>query len=128
MNTIPIFQVVAASAVVTSVLGADPTRFFLFGQARRLYNDGVPIVKPYAVWQVISGSPENHLDCPPQVDHVSIQVDAYGETAAQVRAVIVALRDALEPHAYIMSWTGEDFEDNTKLYRSGFTIDWFVSR
>ncbi|EPN30837.1 hypothetical protein A245_45243, partial [Pseudomonas syringae pv. actinidiae ICMP 19096] len=49
----PIFAVCAADPAVQALLGTSPTRLYPFGEAP----EGV--AKPYAVWQVIGGNPEN---------------------------------------------------------------------
>ncbi|WP_341706533.1 DUF3168 domain-containing protein [Halopseudomonas sp.] len=118
----PIFAVCAASAGVTAALGTAPVRLFPFGESP----EGVGL--PYAVWQTVSGSPENFINEVPDMDGFTLQVDVYGSTADSVRAAAEALRDAIEPHAHIVSWGGESREPTTRRYRFTFSVDWFVSR
>lgn len=118
----PIFQICSASVEVTNLIGTNPVRLFPFGEAPQ------GVEKPYVVWQNISGSPENYLSNLPDGDGYSVQVDVYGFEGADVIDVATALRDALEPTAYITGWgnTGRDFE--TDLYRYNFTVDFLVNR
>lgn len=118
----PIFQLAVGDAAVRAALGETPTRFFPFGLA----HEGVGF--PYAVWQVVGGSPENYLTNRPNIDNFLIQVDVYGPDVDAVRAAAKALRDALEDHAYVTSWRGESRDFETRLYRSSFDMSFFTNR
>jgi len=118
----PIFQVCAADATVTGLLGATPTRLYLFSQAPQ-----EPVL-PYAVWQLISGSPYNHLTCPPDADIFTVQVDSYATTATEARQVAEALRDAIQASAMVVSWNGESRDAETQNYRYSFDVEWHVLR
>ncbi|KPX44837.1 Uncharacterized protein ALO68_03855 [Pseudomonas syringae pv. helianthi] len=118
----PIFAVCAADEGVTALLGVSPTRLYPFDDAP----EGV--AKPYAVWQLITGSPENYLAGRPDVDGFTLQVDVYAATGAQARAVTDAISHAIELKAYVVRWGGERKDTETKLYRSSFDIDWLVPR
>ncbi|MBF4377310.1 tail completion protein gp17, partial [Vibrio anguillarum] len=54
MNTAPIFSICQQDPVVTSLIGSNPLRLYMFGLAPQ------SPTKPYAVWQVIGGQPENY--------------------------------------------------------------------
>ena len=86
------------------------------------------MMQPYAVWQLVSGSPENFLGNRPDTDLYSVQVDVYASTADAARGVAKALRDALEGLAHITSWNGEGREPETRSYSYGFTVDFWVRR
>lgn len=118
----PIFAVCAASSDVNDQLGTDPLRLFQFGLAPQ------NVARPYAVWQIIGGAPENYITGVPDIDQYSIQVDVYATTATDARDAARALRDAIEPVAHIVGWRGEDREPETQLYRISFDVDWFVHR
>lgn len=119
----PIFQVCATDTTVVSLLSQGPTiRLYPFGDAPQ----GDPA--PYAVWQIVYGSPENYLGNVPDIDSYGIQVDVYAETASEAREVTEAIKDAVEPLAHVVSWNGEMRDPVTGLYRVSFTIDWFIDR
>lgn len=118
----PIFPIVAADSECRSLLGVSPTRFYPFDEAPEW------VTKPYAVFQIVSGSPENNLSDLPDTDFYTLQVDVYSDTANQCRQVAQALRDAIEPHAHIVRWGGESREAQTRLYRYSFDVDWWVNR
>lgn len=118
----PIFELAAESEAVTDLLGSNPLRFYLFGEA----DQKTP--RPYAVWQTVSGSPENLLNETPKGDSWGVQIDAYALTATAARDVGEALRDAFEPAGYVVAWNGEYREPDTKLYRYSFTVEFMTSR
>lgn len=118
----PIFPICAASAAVQALLGTSPTRLFEFGSAPQ------DVARPYAVWQVIGGSPENYINQAPDIDSIMLQIDVYALTGDSAREVVVALRDAIEPHAYITRWGGGSRDPETRNFRQTFDVDWFVDR
>ncbi len=123
MMIAPIFKVCASSQAVTALIGANPVRLYPFG----LQDDNV--VYPYVVWQNIpGGGPENYLDRRPDADSYTLQVDVYADTVTAATSVAMALRDAIEPHAYITRWGGQSRDPETKRYRYSFDVDWIVLR
>lgn len=117
----PIYDIVSVEAAVKAVLG-DPVRLYPFGEAPQ------DVVKPYAVWQNISGGPENYLGDRPDADKFDIQVDIYGLSAASVRAIAKALNDALETKAYITRWGNENRVPVTKNYHYDFDVQFITYR
>jgi hypothetical protein len=122
MPAAPIFAVCAADVGVRALLGITPHRLYPFGEAP----EGV--IKPYAVWQLVTGSPENYLAGRPDLDGFTLQVDVYAVTATSARAVTDAIAHAIELNAYVVRWGGESKDTATNLYRSSFDVDWLVPR
>ena len=120
--TPPIFSVCVASAAVRGLLGEQPTKLFPFGSVP----DG--ITRPYAVWRSIGGQPENLLGDVPDIDQIALQIDCYADTVGVAHGIALALRDAIEPHAYITAGRGDDRDPETRSYRYSFDVDWFVNR
>ena len=118
----PIFSVCIANAGVTAVLGLNPTRLYPFGEAPQ------NVAKPYAVWQILSGEPENYLATTPDMDSWTIQVDCYASTGTACRNAAAAIRNAIQGVAHITFWNGEGRDPDTNNYRYTFTVDWFKSR
>lgn len=122
----PIFPAVNVPAVQALLkTGYDPLRFYLFGKAPQ----GVKY--PYAVWRMASGAPENYLADRPDTDSFTTQVDVFAspsQGAEVARNVAMALRDAIEGHAHITSWFGDDQDPDTKSYRTSFQADWVTPR
>lgn len=118
----PIFSVCASSPVVTDLLGSNPVRIYPFG----IQDDNV--VYPYAVWQNVSGSPENFLNQRPDADMYSLQVDIYADTPDEAIAVAKAMRNAIEVKANIVRWGSQTRDPDTLRYRYSFDVDWIVNR
>ncbi len=122
MNIAPVFSVCRQSQEVLDLIGDNPTRLYLFGLAPQ------SPTYPYAVWQVINGSPENYINQVPDIDDYTLQIDVYAKTASEARAVTGALRNAIEPHAHITRYRDETRDEDTMNYRNGFDVDWLVER
>lgn len=123
--TAPIFKLLNASDEVKSFLKSNNIlRVYEFGLA-----PDAP-VKPYLVWQDISGDPQNNLDCPANTDHLTIQIDIYTTDPMQLSLIKEAARKALEVDnsCTVTSLRGNEREPVTKLYRTGFDSNWFVDR
>ena len=123
--TAPIFALLNASDEVKS--------FLQTGSKLRAYEFGLAEDKPkppYLVWQDISGIPQNHLDCPANIDHNTIQFDIYTLEPQNLRTIREAVRRALEVDnsCTITGLRGNERESDTKLYRTGFDSNWFVDR
>lgn len=123
--TAPIFELLNASDEVKSFLQTgNKLRAYEFGLAPDAPQ------KPYLVWQDISGVPQNHLDCPANTDHITIQIDIYTLEPLQLRNIREAVRKALELDnaCTVTDLRGNEREPITKLYRTGFDSNWFVDR
>ena len=122
----PVFTYAKDSAAVTTLLGTNPVRFWPYSSAP--HADNAASQSPYALWQLIYGMAENNLSSLPEADNPGIQVDCYGTSATQARNVLLALRDAFEPHGYVTGYNGEFREDVTGLYRASFTVEFWEYR
>lgn len=83
---------------------------------------------PYAVWQIVGGSPENYIDTVPDMDSHLIQIDVYAETVTVAASGAGVLRNALEHHAHIVSWRGASRDNATQHFRYSFDINFFTAR
>ncbi len=117
----PFFETVKGLAPVKAVFGNSP-RIYPHGEADQ--NTG----KPYAVFQMINGQPENFLWHRPDADSFSMQVDVYAKTAQEAANGAQALRDGVEDYAYVVGWRGQFKDPDTNLFRFSFDIDWIVQR
>lgn len=118
----PFYKVCKADPAVLALLGSPEPRIFPFGQAPQ------DVAKPYVVYQWVGGSPFNMLNCRPDADRASLQVDVYGLTTQSTNAVFKAIRYAVELQSYVTNYNGDFREEDTKLYRSSFDLDWLVNR
>lgn len=122
MNILPVVPVLKASPEVTALLGNNPLRVFEDFATQKIY--------PYAVWTVISGDPQNNLDCPANTDHVSFQIVVYDTNKERASDVRGAIRKALEPHCYVTNIHPNHFERiaDTNIFGRGFDANWFLDR
>lgn len=118
----PFFQVCKADVTVQSLLGGALPRIYPFGQAPQ------DVAKPYVVYQWIGGTPFNMMNCRPDADRASLQVDVYGLTTQSTTQVAKAIRNAIELDSYITGYRGDMRDEETKLYRTSFDVDWLVNR
>lgn len=119
----PIFSVCKASAAVNALLtSANVTRIYLFGEVP----EGV--IKPYVVWNTLTGSPENYLSGASDVDEFDLQIDVFADAATAARNTAKAVMDAIEPYAYVTRYGGEGRDPATKLSRYSFDVSWTVTR
>ena len=116
---------------INAVCDVDPGVLAAIGAPPRLFPAGLVeerVPTPYVVWQIVSGVPGNYLADRPQIDDFTLQIDAYGRTLAEARAAAKAMRDAIEPHAYVVAWNGEERDEATGLIVYSFTVDWLTQR
>lgn len=119
---VPFFTVCKADPTVQALLGGVLPRIYPFGQAPQ------DVVKPYVVYQWIGGEPFNTLNCRPDADRSSLQVDVYGLTTQSTTTVAKAIRNAIELDSYIVGYRGDMRDEETRLYRTSFDVDWLVHR
>lgn len=119
----PIFAVCSADPGVAALLGAGiDCRLYSFGEGPE------KPIKPYAVWSVIAGSPENYLAGRPDADGFTLQLDVYAATGGPVTAVTKALCAAIELRANVVRWGATDRDPDTKDFHRSFDVDWIVRR
>lgn len=116
-----IYEIAKANSQVKALLGGKP-RFYGFGEAPP------QVTKPYAVWQLVGGFPENLLAGAPNEDTFTVQIDAYADSDVKSREVGIALRTALELSGYVTGYNFEGREPETRLYRFSFTMEFMASR
>jgi len=118
----PVFDILQSDADVTSIIG-NPPRAFDFGEVV-----GQDVARPYVVFQTISGNPYNALDCPPDTDLDSIQIDSYATNKAGAKDLSIAVRKALEASSYMISGPRVQHEEETRLFRVSMDFDFHTVR
>lgn len=122
----PLFATLNASSAVRAIFGTAPLRVYPFGDAPAKGQPGYAV--PYAVFQTIYGSPENYLGEVPDMDGWGVQIDVYAESLSAARAGAQAIRDAIEPVAYVVAYNAELREPDTRLFRYSFDVAFLTSR
>jgi len=123
---IPLFPIISSDPACTALLGAAPTRFYPFGLSPQPGQSGY--AEPYVTHQVITGLPENYIGDRPDIDSATVQIDIWSSDPLQIDPLTTALRDALEPHGHITRWGKAERDAETKLYRFGFDLDYWLPR
>ena len=95
----------------TTLLGTAPCRFFEFGTAPALE------VVPYATWQEIQGTPFNVMEGNPSTDMLKTQIDIWGTTAQECRAVSRAVRKSIDTKCTI-TFFQNGWDSDSRLYRT----------
>lgn len=117
----PLYATVSVSSEVKAIFGNSP----------RIQPHGIAdqnTQKPYAVWQIVTGQPENYLGQLPDIDSFLTQIDVYATTVQGAADGAKAIRDALEPVAYVVAWRGQFKDPDTNLFRYSFDCDWLTPR
>ena len=117
-----VFQTLKASAAVKAIVGTNPPRIYRHGTAPQ------DTTKPYITWQLIAGTPENHLSGTPPVDRMTVQVDCWHPTDAGIEQLALVARDACELAAHCTSMIIDERDAETKLYRIGLQFDFWTDR
>lgn len=117
----PVFTILSADTTVTALLGTTPLRVF---------PDQAPqnTIKPYAVYTMFSGTPQNTFDEAAEVDILSTQIDIWADTSGSCQAVAEVVRTSLEPYAYLTSFASSAPDDQTPEYRVRLDFDFFKDR
>lgn len=127
------FATINVAAVQAVFANADGTlRVYPFGEAPR----DPPPRGVYAVYQIPTGFPGQYLGQVPDYDSWTVTVDVYaaaqnGREDEAIRSVaegVRVLRDAVEPVATITTFRQFPREPDTRLFRSGFDVDFVASR
>ena len=117
----PVFETLSQPPVQQYV-GTNPTRIFDFGASP------ANVLRPYIVFSQISGNPSDNISDAPRVDFDAVQIDAYGEDRAQIRALGKAVQAALDDAGVANRLSIQTFEPETGLYRIGFDADFITHR
>lgn len=117
-----LFPILNANVAVKALLGSSPLRVYPWGRAPN------NVVKPYAVYGVYNGNPENYLDRVPDIDNKGTQIDIYGVKGEDVENCFIAIRDALEPFAHMTSFSTPDRNTETNLYEGRMEFDFWDYR
>lgn len=118
----PVFATLFASAPVKALLGASPLRVYPAGEAPQ----GVTL--PYAAFQTVFGIPELFLGQASDMDVYTVQIDVYATTLSSARACASAIREALEPVAYVVSLAEPSKDVTTNHYRYTLDVDFHTPR
>lgn len=119
-----IFEIIAADAACTALLGSTPTRFYPSRSPKNA-------PRPYAVYNLFNAEPENYLSGPADIDRKGTQIDIYASSAASCSDAFEAIRAALEPDENkirVISYSIIEQEAETDAYHARLEVDVWETR
>lgn len=117
-----LFPILYNNTLVRTLLGTSPLRVYPWNRAPQ------NPVKPYVTYGVYNANPENYLDRVPDIDNMGVQVNIYANTADSCEECYIAIRDALEPSAHMLSFSTPDLDSETNLYIGRMEFDFWEER
>lgn len=117
----PIYRTLQADADVRAILGDRP-RVYRMGEAPQ------KAAVPYAVWQVVAGTPENTLSETPSHDRAGVQIDVYSATDAGCADAAAAIRDRMEQVSHMTAYRTLPRDLETKNFRISMDFDFWLAR
>lgn len=122
----PVFSLLttgSAGAAVKAIVGTSPPQ---------IWEDVQPqdhaTKRPYIVWSVIGGVPENYLDQVPTMDSGRVRIGIWSTSVTERRNLMAAVRAAIEPSAHMVGIPVGTYEPETKLYGYWMDFQFWVSR
>lgn len=115
----PIYDLCAASTDVTALLSDD--------LGLKVAEFSAQLVQPpYCCWQIITGSTQQYLAGPSDMDNLLVQIDVYAAEMEPARHIAKAVRKAIENDCYIVRPGGIEQDEKTGLYRVSFDTSWQI--
>lgn len=125
----PVWNVLRASPDVVDLVGLRIWRGGTAPQdkAREAVDQGLA----YLTWFMVTDTPANTLSERPKGDITVIQIDCWcggRDGEEKVETLAKAVRDAIEPHAYMTGAPVDGREPATRLWRMALQFDWILIR
>lgn len=115
----PVYQALRASAAVVAIVG---DRIGAHGEVPQ------DTTRPYITWFVVSGEPQDQISGTPCADFDTVQIDCWHQTDAGIRALGLAVRDAIDASGVSNRLRVNLREPETKLFRVGIEADFILQR
>lgn len=112
------FDILNNSIQVKANLGSNPLRVYPYG----IKIDSIPR-RPYALYGLFNGVPYNYLSGRTDMDLSGIQVDIYAESSQKALDCFNSIRTAIEPSAYVTSFSTIDTDIENGLYHIRMDVD-----
>lgn len=118
------------TAPIAKTLKANTELFAKLGD--RIFANAAPLKTsvPYLVFQTLSSSPENNLDCGAQNENDSYQLVVWHNDAKAAEDIRILASKALEQVGFFYTGKHPDNEDQqeTKLHGRGWDMNWWSDR
>jgi hypothetical protein len=122
------------SIVYSYLIGGSPSAVSALVGTRVYYVQAPQdVARPYVVYTLVAGTPQNQFDGTPGIEQYRVQIDAYtdeAQGAGAARALLKACRDELEwgNRAHCISENFIDFEPDTRLFRASADFSLWLNR
>lgn len=114
-----LYALLSATSAVTAVVG---DRIYGHGEAPQ------DTTRPYVTFFDVTDQPFDQISGPPCADRDSVQIDCWHQNKAGIRALSIAVRDALDGAGHANRVVVDTRESATKLYRIAFQADFISDR
>lgn len=101
----------------------------------RIYRHGEApegVEAPYVTWFVVSAPPENALGEAPRIDRFELQIDCWSDNEGAgdegVETLATAVRNVIETQHYVNSIVINGKDPETRRYRIGMSMTWWLDR
>ena len=115
----PVYKTLRSNATVVSLVGDRIGRHGEVAQTE---------VRPYIVWQIVTGQPYDNLSAAPCGDFTVVQIDCYHQTDAGVEQLATSVRAALDAKLISNRVSVNRRDKDTRLYRVGLDADFITGR
>lgn len=88
------------------------------------FSNSLSFSPPFVSWQIINAHPENYLADVSDMDQISVQIDIYAKSRAEVRRIAGMLRLALHEYCYVVRLSGPEQDFDTDLWRIMMETAW----
>lgn len=116
--TIPLYKICENTPVLAEYLRDE------IGLKVSEFSNSLSFAPPFVSWQIIHASTEMYLSDVPDMDNISVQIDIYAKTRAEVRRIAGMLRLALHEYCYVVRLSGPEQDFDTDLWRIMMETAW----
>lgn len=115
----PVYALLAATPAVVAVVG---DRIYGHGEAPQ------DTARPYITHFDVTDQPFDQISGTPCADRDTVQIDCWHQTKPGIRALAIAVRDAMDAAGHHNRVVVNTRETDTKLYRVALQADFIASR
>lgn len=115
----PVYNLLHGAAAVLAIVGDR------IGAHNEVPQD---TARPYITYSTVSGQPFDQLSGAPCGDFDAIDINCWHQTDEGIRALALAVRNALDAALICNRVTIDLREPDTRLYRVGITADFITNR
>lgn len=112
---VPLIQVILQESQAVRAQLGDPIRLW----PKRAPQDAA---YPYAVWEVVGGSPTQMVSEPPPADGWRVRMTVWGKNATQANDAAVSIREEVERRGSLEGYNPTPDDDDTGSFGISFDV------